>query len=138
MASRFNHLCRSVKVALFLLSICSVGLAAARSQSTIPAAGEFWPTKGWRASRPEAQGLDSDVLADAFDFLREKHVPIHSLLIERNGWIILDAYFSPFSDNQLHDLASVTKSVTSTLVGIAIGQGKLAGVDERVSSIFPE
>ena len=99
-------------------------------------AQEYWPTHGWRFSTPEAQGLDSSVLADALDFIHDRH--IHSLLIERNGSIVLDAYFFPFSDNQLHDLASVTKSITATLVGMAIGEKKLSGVNEPVLPLFPD
>ena len=90
----------------------------------------YWPTHGWRVSTPEAQGMDARALADAFDYIREHHIPIHSLQIVRNGYLVLDAYFWPFRDSLPHDLASVTKSVTSTLVGIAIGQQRLAGVAE--------
>lgn len=95
----------------------------------------YWPTDGWRRSSPEAQGMDSRTLADAFDYVRQHQIPIHSLLIVRNGYIVLDAYFWPFHDGQWHDLASVTKSVTSTLVGIAIGQHKLR-VDQTLLSVF--
>ncbi|HEU4390412.1 MAG TPA: serine hydrolase [Blastocatellia bacterium] len=82
--------------------------------------------------------MDSKVLADIFDYVRDRRIPIHSLTIVRNGYIVLDAYFWPFQDGQLHDLASVTKSVTSTLVGIAIGKHKLAGIGEPLSSVFTE
>src|SRR5216117_2806143 len=76
-----------------------------------------WPTHGWRRSSPEAQGMDSKVLAEAFDLIRQRKIPIHSLTIVRNGYLVLDAYFWPFQDDLRHDVASVTKSVTSTLVG---------------------
>jgi len=74
--------------------------------------------------------MDSRVLAEAFDYIRQRKIPIHSLLIVRNGYLVLDAYFWPFQDGLLHDVASVTKSVTSTLVGIAIGQHELNGVTQ--------
>ncbi len=80
--------------------------------------------------------MDSRVLADAFDYIRQHQVPIHSLQIVRNGYLVLDAYFWPFQDGQLHDLASVTKSVTSTLVGIAIGQHVLDGVAQPLRAVF--
>ena len=134
LAGRTNRSARFKKMALrrFFLDYAVVLILAAPSY-----AQEYWPTHGWRFSTPEAQGLESGVLADALDFIHEKHIPIHSLLIERNGSIVLDAYFFPFSDNQLHDLASVTKSVTATLVGIAIGEKKLSGVNEPVLPLFP-
>ena len=83
----------------------------------------YWPTSGWRTSTPEAQGFDSAKLADVLTVVRDRHIPIHSLQIVRNGYLILDAYFYPYDRRSLHDLASVTKSVTATLVGMASAQG---------------
>lgn len=117
--------------------MCVAGLAATGA-SYAHAQEAYWPTHGWRHSSPEAQGIDSKVLADAFDFVRDHRIPIHSLTIVRNGYVVLDAYFWPFQDGQLHDLASVTKSVTSTLVGIAIGNHKLAGMTQPISSVFSD
>jgi len=98
----------------------------------------YWPTHGWRSSTPEAQGMDSEKLALAFDYVRLHQIPVHSLLIVRNGYVVLDAYFIPFQAGQVHDAASVTKSVTSTLIGIAIAEHKLSSVQQPVLSLFPE
>jgi|HubBroStandDraft_6_1064221.scaffolds.fasta_scaffold74819_2 CubicO group peptidase (beta-lactamase class C family) len=104
-----------------------------------PSAPEiFWPTHGWRVSSPEAQGIDSAVLASALETIRERRMPVNSLLIERHGFIVLDAYFYPYSDERAHDVASVTKSVTSTLVGIAMGEHKLDRLDLPVASLLPD
>lgn len=116
-------------VLLVLLATMGVGVSAAGTQ-------ENWPTQGWHRSSPEAQGMDSEVLAEAFDEVRRRHIAIHSLTIVRNGILVLDAYFWPFQDNLLHDMASVTKSVTSTLVGVAIGQHKLNGVTQPVTAVL--
>lgn len=113
--------------------------AAALLGSGAPAAGAEdgpWPTQGWRHASPEAQGFDSDVLAEAFEYVRDHDTRIHSLTIVRNGQIVLDAYFWPFEDGQLHDVASVTKSVTTTLAGIAAGQGAFTGLSQPLSSVF--
>jgi len=96
-----------------------------------------WPTYGWTTSTPEAQGLDSEALADAMETIRERRLPVHSLLIVRHGKLVLDAYFHPFGDNQLHDVASVTKSVVSTLVGIAWGERKIS-LTAPVTALLPE
>ncbi|MGD1082922.1 MAG: serine hydrolase, partial [Candidatus Sulfotelmatobacter sp.] len=100
--------------------------------------GTYWPTHGWRSSSPEAQGMDSAKLALAFDYVRLHEIPIHSLLIVRNGYVVLDAYFYPFQAGQVHDAASVTKSITSTLIGIAIAEHKLSSVQQPVLSLFPD
>src|SRR5438105_14831230 len=80
---------------------------------------DYWPTAQWRTSTPEAQGLDSGKLADMMTVARERGIPIHSLQVIRNGYLALDASFYPYDRHDLHDTASVTKSVTATLVGIA-------------------
>jgi len=122
-----------------LLCLCSVTQtlvisSLARTQS----AGTYWPTHSWRTSTPEAQGFDSDELTSVLQTIRERNIQIHSLLIERNGYLILDSYFFPFKDGEKHDIASATKSVTSTLIGIAIGEGRLAGVEQPVLSVFSD
>lgn len=79
--------------------------------------------------------MDSEVLAGALDYVRDHRTPIHSLTIVRNGHVVLDAYFWPFQDGQFHDVASVTKSVTSTLAGIAIGRRQLE-LRQPLASVF--
>jgi CubicO group peptidase (beta-lactamase class C family) len=98
----------------------------------------YWPTGGWRSSSPEAQGMDSVKLAEALKYAATRKVPIHNLLIIRNGYVVLDANFYPYQAGQLHDGASMTKSITSTLIGIAMGQHKLTGVNQPVVSLFPQ
>ena len=69
--------------------------------------------------------------------MREKNIQIHSLLVVRNGDVVVDAYFYPYDGSTVHDLASVTKLLMTTLIGIAIDQGKL-DLDHPVVSFFPE
>lgn len=97
----------------------------------------YWPTDGWRTSTPEQQGLDSEKLAEALDYIQEKDINIHSLLIIRNGYVVTDVYFYPFANGSVHDVASVTKSFTGTLIGIAISEGYISGVDQPVLEFFP-
>ena len=97
----------------------------------------MWPETSWTFSTPEAQGIDSEALAEAIEAIRNNNIPVHSLFVERNGYAVLDVYFFPFADNETHDLASVTKSVTSTLVGIAQGQHRLGSLDQPIVSLLP-
>lgn len=100
------------------------------------ASAEYWPTDAWRFSTPEEQGFDSGKLAEALQTM-DKNSGIDSLLIIRNGRIILDAYFYPYQESFPHDLASVTKSFTTTLIAIAAGQRKL-DLDRSMVSYFPD
>lgn len=109
------------------------------SAAAVPASAEnvTWPTTAWPTSTPEAQGIDSGTLADALVQIRARHIPIHSLLIERHGTIVLDSYFYPFTDNESHNVYSVTKSVTSMLVGIAMAEHRLADLNAPVMTLLP-
>jgi CubicO group peptidase (beta-lactamase class C family) len=97
----------------------------------------YWPTQGWQTSTPEEQGFDSGKLADGLLNLQENKVNINSLLIIRNGQVVLDAYFYPYDNSIPHKLASVTKSFTTTLIGIAIAQGKIQ-LDQPMVSFFQD
>jgi len=81
--------------------------------------------------------MDTELLADAIEFVGEQEFGVHSLLVVRNGYIVTDAYFYPFAPGTRHDMASATKSFTSTLVGTAIGRGHIAGVEQPVLELFP-
>lgn len=97
----------------------------------------YWPTQGWRSSTPEEQGVDSAKLADALLTMRERNINIHSLMIIRNGLVGVDAYFYPYDGKTVHELASVTKSIMTTLIAIAADQGKLK-LDQPMLSFFPD
>ena len=129
---------RAAPIVLVLGVACLSVAVLAQEPAASPVALEtYCPTHGWRSSTPEAQGIDSAVLARALDYVRQNHIPVHSLLIVRNGYVVLDAYFYPFQEGQIHDGASMTKSITSTLMGIALGEHKLRSVHQPVVSLFP-
>src|SRR2546426_8247523 len=74
----------------------------------------------WTTASPEEVGLDSVALSEMFDYVRE------------HGKLVLDAYFYPYSSDMRHDVASVTKSVTSTLIGMAIQKELIRDVQQPV------
>lgn len=63
---------------------------------------------------------------------------IHSLIIIHNDEVKIEKYFQGWHRHKLHEIFSVTKSVTSSLIGIAIEQGSIEGVDLKLSDLFPE
>ena len=91
----------------------------------------------WLTSTPEEQGFDSAKIAEGLLAIQHNGTAIHSLMVLRNDKVILDAYFYPYDGSIYHDLASVTKSVMTTLIGIAIDQGKLK-LDDPMVSFFPD
>jgi CubicO group peptidase (beta-lactamase class C family) len=97
----------------------------------------YWPTNGWRTNTPEEQGYSSEKLAKALQSIQENGTNIDSLLIIHNGYVALDAHFAPYDGTFPHNLASVTKSVMTTLIAIAAEQGKL-DLDKPMVSYFPD
>jgi CubicO group peptidase (beta-lactamase class C family) len=106
------------------------------STPTVPTP-EYWPTNGWHTAAPEAHGFDSAIVAEGLRAIRRDGTKIHSLLVVSEGELILDAYFYPYDGSTVHDQASVTKSVMTTLIGIAADQGKL-DLDAPMLSFFPD
>ncbi len=100
-------------------------------------ARDFWPTQGWQTASPESLGFNSEKLAVAINTMKANGTPIHSLTIIRHGRILLDVYFYPYDRATLHDVASVTKSITTTLIGIAADK-ELLDLDAPIVSFFPE
>ncbi len=109
-----------------------------------PIVPDYWPTEGFRASSPEAQGMDSAKLLEIHDFYAKKHEKnlensIDAIAIYRNGYLVADYYFNPlYPRDTPHIIHSVTKSVMSSLIGIAIEQGYIESVDVPFVEFFPE
>ena len=102
-----------------------LSMAASIAIPTVAAPTETSPGDTWPIAAPEAAGLDSGALAELLTQVNERDVPLHSLLLMRDGTVFLDAYHYPYDGSIYHDVASVTKSVLTTLVGIAADQGLL-------------
>lgn len=94
------------------------------------------PSGGWRVSTPEAQGINSKRLLTLVKDITQKGYNIQSIVIARNGQLVLDANFYPFNPNQKHNLYSVTKSITSALIGITLDKGFIKDVNQTVSQLF--
>jgi len=129
---------RSVTSAARLVCLVAI-LAVAGCQAKAASVPEptYWPTEGWQSGPLEAAGFVSDKMAEGLLAIREEGIPIHSLTVIRHGYVVLDAYFYPYDGSTVHDMASVTKSIMTTLIGIAIDQGKLR-LEDTMVSFFPD
>lgn len=93
---------------------------------------------GWITAQPEEVGIDSAPFLEMLDFIRERQIPVHSVQIVRRGKLVLDAYIYPFEPARRHDVASVTKSVTSLLTGLAIDRRHLPDAGLSLRQAFPD
>ena len=98
----------------------------------------IYPDEEWQTSTPEVQGMQSELLADMMEYINDNSLHINSLLIIRNGYLVLDAYFWPFAKGQKHHIRSCTKSIMSALIGIAIDKGYIKDINQPVIDFFPD
>jgi CubicO group peptidase (beta-lactamase class C family) len=99
---------------------------------------DYWTSDGWRGSTPEQQGMDTTLLNQVLEAIENQHLNIDGIVVVRNGYIVLEKYYPPYKQDTMHEMYSVTKSVVSALVGIAIKEGYIHSVYDRVMDYFPE
>jgi len=127
-------------LAQFWILIFLVGCSQAAATETpdvLQESNGAWPTQGWQASAPEAQGMDSGVLAAMLEDIQRQGHNIDSVTVIRNGYLVADAAIYPYEQDTKHIIHSCTKSIVSALIGIAIEQGYIDGVQTPVLDFFP-
>ena len=87
-------------------------------------------------STPEAQGVSSVAVLNFIDAADATVDSIHSFMLIRHGQVVAEAWWAPESPRKSHVLWSLSKSFTSTAVGLAIEDGSLS-LDDTVVSFFP-
>jgi CubicO group peptidase (beta-lactamase class C family) len=97
----------------------------------------YWPTKKWKTSPPQKQGMDPEIIGQISSHVKKKYPGTYGILIIRHGYIVYEEYFRGDEDD-LRQLMCVTKSVTSTLIGIALNEGYLESVDQKLIDLFPD
>jgi CubicO group peptidase (beta-lactamase class C family) len=95
------------------------------------------PSGDWPVSTPEEQGLDPMLVAKLYHSAAELET-LYGLLVTKNGYLIAEGYFNEGAIDRKNQLQSATKSFTSALVGIALDQGCLSSVDQKMMDFFPE
>jgi CubicO group peptidase (beta-lactamase class C family) len=93
---------------------------------------------GLITTAPEKQGMSSQKLRKMDQYIKNQFPHIRSVLVLRNDALVFEKYYQNFNKNSLFEVASVTKTVTATLIGIAIQEGFLTGVHQKVIDFFPE
>lgn len=81
------------------------------------------------------QDIDPKKLEQAYN-TAENITGIKSLLVSRNGELVSEGYFTEMGADDIYIVMSVTKSIISTLVGIAIEEGFLTGIDQKLSEFL--
>ncbi|MHA2300577.1 MAG: serine hydrolase domain-containing protein, partial [Candidatus Thorarchaeota archaeon] len=132
------------KLAVIRLLIPLLLVSTAFFYSPTLAAGQvtndYWPTEDWRTSTPEEQGVNGSRLEDAADFIVDSGARVRSMLVIQNGYLVFERYFMPvlYDVDDTHIIYSCTKSVTSSLIGIAIDKGYIDNTSQLLVDFFPD
>src|ERR1700689_3368663 len=121
-------------ITILLLTCVNLSATLAEQVASLPES----KNDGWSTATLESAGLSSKPLQDLETAIRAgEFKKIGSVLIARHGKLVYEAYFDG-DVNSLRDTRSATKSITSALVGIAITEKKLSGIDAHVLQLLPE
>ena len=99
---------------------------------------DYWPTQDWRGADPKSVGMRGELLSDLDREIKARFRSINAFLVIRRGYLVFESYYSGFGQDDTHLVASVTKSFISALIGIAIEQGFIKGVQQSILEFFPE
>lgn len=135
------------------LAALSLGLTSACSHTGGEvASADSSSALDWPLASPESAGLNRQQLAKLTQALRSNEIAnVHAVLIEHRGSLVYEEYFTGaderwddpigfvrFDENTLHDLRSITKSVTSLLLGIALKRNYQSKLQRPLVSYFPD
>ncbi|MGY5881003.1 MAG: serine hydrolase [Candidatus Thorarchaeota archaeon] len=131
----YNTRILSIILLLLVIPIITVdSLSFAQTSTEL----DYWPTDEWQTSTLEEQGMKPAILNEMMTKIEENNLIIDSLLIVKNGYMVFEKYPSIVYDQESrHIIHSCTKSFTSALVGIAIEEGYINSVDEKLVDLLP-
>ena len=148
------NLLRKIKSFGILLLLAMVIFSCRESSKTNPDSVYAYKVPaytgdGWETASLSDAGMDEAPLTQFMnELINNLEHKIHSILIIKDGKLVFEEYFSgyefyhgpltEFNRDIKHNLASVTKSFTSAITGLAIDQGLIQDVDQKVFSFFPE
>lgn len=127
---------------------------------------DYWPTNDWDTSTPDEQGIDSKILTKAIEYMYQHFPSFRTFIVIKNGYKVYEAHnHSPYENitskilkNSLstilnvikkpkdtfteqysycHNLRSVTKSIMSALLGIALDNNFIDSIDEAIYKLIP-
>lgn len=88
-------------------------------------------------SHPERQGIASSSITKFLKEVQDRNLELHSFMLVRHGHVVSEGWWRPYLPERPHMLFSLTKSFTSTAIGLLVGEGRVS-LDDRVVSFFPE
>jgi len=134
---RARRVCAVVLALVAVVAVgCTSGAHDATSTPSGPPARVYWPTEAWRTDDPAEHGFDAAELAEVDRLATEAYPGMRSVVIVRDGYVVHEYYRQGLDAADGHDVRSVTKSVVSALVGIALADGAIESLDATVGDLL--
>jgi CubicO group peptidase (beta-lactamase class C family) len=93
---------------------------------------------GWLTSNPSSAGVDIGRIQEMVRAVADEELLFtHSVLIARQGKLVVEEYFYGFNRDTWHDMRSASKTIASTLIGLAIEENYIKDVHATALSFFP-
>jgi CubicO group peptidase (beta-lactamase class C family) len=115
---------------IFCLSL--IQLIGCNKSPTEPSGEPIDLSGALQTASPVSQGIDAFQLATAYKQAQQT-IGLRSLLVARNGKLVAEEYYNNYDRTQLNHVRSVTKSVISALIGIALDKGLIKSVDQTLA-----
>lgn len=113
---------------IWLLFVCSIS-----AQNTYQYKQPITLNDGLETSTLSAKGIDSTRIYQLFNQLAPAKHKLHSVLLFKDNALVLEEYFDHYTVETPHDLRSVSKSIRSILLGIAIDKGYIESIDDKIT-----
>lgn len=88
---------------------------------------------GWETNNLKSITSDTARLYAFFNQIIKEEHKIHSVLLAKNGQLIIEEYFNGYDVTKPHDIRSVTKSIKVLLLGIALDNGYIEDIDDPIA-----
>ena len=90
-------------------------------------------------STPEQEGFDKELFDEVLCKIEKgDYGALTSLIVISNDKLIEEHYYNGWTRDSVHSVQSISKSITSLLIGKALDLGKIHSLDEKITDIFPE
>lgn len=99
---------------------------------------DYCSSNEWQIVDPEEVGMNSSKLKALESMIKSQYKNINGIVIARKGYMVFEKYYYGYIPLDAHHVASVTKSVISALIGIAIDDGYIKSIEQKVLDFFPE
>lgn len=93
--------------------------------------------KPLQRKRPEELGIVASKIVDFLDDMKARSIELHSFMLLRHGYVAAEGWWEPYAPQLPHMLFSLSKSFTSTAIGMAVQEGRIS-VEDSVISFFPD